>query len=61
VNAKDIEHQGWFLTRCLALPLHLQFRMKMARDTDMQDAEAAEEEQMMYGHGAMTEEELDEK
>jgi DNA ligase-4 len=35
--------------------------MTMARDTDMQDAEAAEEEQMMYGHGAMTEEELDEK
>ena len=33
----------------------------MARDKDMPDADAVEEEQMMYGHGALTEEELDEK
>lgn len=30
-------------------------------DTQMQDAEAAAEEQMMYGHGRETEEELAEK
>ncbi|KAK4546340.1 DNA ligase (ATP) [Oleoguttula mirabilis] len=30
-------------------------------DTEMRDGEAADEEHMMYGHGAMTEEELNEK
>src|ERR1700761_3094513 len=30
-------------------------------DVDMRDGDAVEEEQMMYGHGAMTEQELDEK
>lgn len=30
-------------------------------DEVMQDAEAIAEEQMQYGHGNMTEEELDEK
>jgi hypothetical protein len=33
----------------------------MSGDTDMQDADAAEEERMQYGHGALTEEELNEK
>jgi DNA ligase-4 len=33
----------------------------MAHDEDMPDEEAVEEEQMMYGHGALTEEELNEK
>jgi DNA ligase 4 len=33
----------------------------MANDIDMQDADAAREEQMQYGHGLMTEEELNEK
>lgn len=33
----------------------------MARDTEMQDADAVGEEQMMYGRGASTAEELNEK
>jgi hypothetical protein len=37
------------------------FLWKMAHDTEMQDADAMGEEQMMYGHGALTEEELNEK
>jgi hypothetical protein len=33
----------------------------MPADVEMQDADAAKEEQLQYGHGALTEEELDEK
>lgn len=33
----------------------------MAADADMPDADATEEEKMMYGHGGLTDEELDEK
>jgi DNA ligase-4 len=31
------------------------------KEIEMPDADAVEEEKMMYGHGALTEEELDEK
>lgn len=33
----------------------------MPRDTQVPDADAVAEEEMQYGHGAMTEEELGEK
>jgi hypothetical protein len=33
----------------------------MSGDVEMQDATAAEEEELQYGHGALTEEELNEK
>jgi hypothetical protein len=33
----------------------------MAEDTKMQDADAVAEEELQYGHGALTEEELEEK
>jgi hypothetical protein len=33
----------------------------MVHATEMQDADAVEEEQMMYGHGTLTEEELNKK
>jgi hypothetical protein len=33
----------------------------MSADAEMPDADAVEEEQMMYGHGGLTEEELNEK
>ena len=33
----------------------------MATDLEMRDADAVEEEQMQYGHGLMTEDELNEK
>lgn len=35
--------------------------VEMQNDTEVRDHEAAEEEHMMYGHGAMTEDELNEK
>jgi hypothetical protein len=33
----------------------------MNSDAEMPDADAVDEAQMMYGHGALTEEELDDK
>jgi hypothetical protein len=33
----------------------------MPRDVEMQDAAALKEEEMQYGHGGLTEEELNEK
>lgn len=33
----------------------------MSGDVEMQDADAVHEEQIQYGHGALTEEEMNEK